>query len=164
MDYAAAVAAVTAPGSPFETEPLDVGGQQVTAFKHAPRTLRALVQSTAARGDTTFLVYEDERWSFAHFHAEVAALATALIERHGVATGDRVAVAMRNYPEWVVSFAAITSIGAVSVSFNAWWTEEEVDYALGDCDPKVLIADVERVERARSSRSRWRARASRSRG
>lgn len=151
MDYAAAVAAVTAPGSPFETEPLDVGGQQVTAFKHAPRTLRALVQSTAARGDTTFLVYEDERWSFAHFHAEVAALATALIERHGVATGDRVAVAMRNYPEWVVSFAAITSIGAVSVSFNAWWTEEEVDYALGDCTPKVLIADVERVERARAS-------------
>ena len=151
MDYAVAVAAVTAPGAPFETEPLDVGGQQVTAFKHAPRTLRALVQSTAARGDTTFLVYEDERWSFAHFHDEVAALATALIERYGVAKGDRVAVAMRNYPEWVVSFAAITSIGAVSVSFNAWWTEEEVDYALGDCAPKVLIADVERVERARSS-------------
>ena len=151
MDYAAAVAAVTAPGAPFETEPLDVGGQQVTAFKHAPRTLRALVQSTAARGDTTFLVYEDERWSFAHFHDEVAALATALIERYGVAKGDRVAVAMRNYPEWVVSFAAITSIGAVSVSFNAWWTEEEGDYALGDCAPKVLIADVERVERAQSS-------------
>ena len=151
MDYAAAVAAATAPGAPFETTSLEVDGQQVTAFAHAPRTLRAMVATTAARGDATFLVYEDERWSFARFHDEVAALATALIERYGVTKGDRVAVAMRNYPEWVVSFAAVTSIGAVSVSFNAWWTEEEVDYALGDCDPKVLIADVERVERARSS-------------
>ena len=149
MEYAEAVEAVTAPGAPFETAPLEVDGQTVTAFKHAPRTLRDLVRSTAARGDVVFLVYEDERWTFARFHEEVAALATALVERYGVERGDRVAVAMRNYPEWVVSFAAVTAVGAVSVSFNAWWTEEEVDYALGDCTPTVLIADGERVERAR---------------
>ena len=151
MEYAEAVAAVTAPGAPFETVPIEVDGQTVTAFKNAPRTLRDLVRSTAARGDAVFLVYEDERWTFARFHEEVAALAAALVERYGVEKGDRVAVAMRNYPEWVVSFAAVTAVGAVSVSFNAWWTEEEVDYALGDCTPRVLIADVERVERARVS-------------
>ncbi len=154
MDYAEAVAAVTAPGAPFETVPLDVGGHTVTAFENAPATLRALTVTTAARGDAVFLVYEDERWTFARFHEEVAALATALVERYGVGKGDRVAVAMRNYPEWVVSFAAITAVGAVSVSFNAWWTEEEVDYALGDCTPTVLVADVERVERARAACAR----------
>jgi long-chain acyl-CoA synthetase len=64
-----------------------------------------------------------------------------------VRKGDRVAIGMRNYPEWITSFAAITSIGAISVSLNAWWTEDELDYALGDSAPKVLIADKERVER-----------------
>lgn len=151
MDYPEAVAAVTGPGAPFETTTIEVDGQRVTAFKNAPTTLRDLVLSTAARGDTTFLVYEDERWSFARFSDEVAALGAALVERYGVTRGDRVAIAMRNFPEWVVSFAAATAVGAVSVSFNAWWTEEEVDYALGDCTPKVLIADIERVDRARAS-------------
>ncbi len=151
MDYAEAVATVTAPGAPFETTTIDVDGQRLTAFANAPATLRDLVLTTAARGDATFLVYEDERWSFARFSDEVAALGAALVERYGVAKGDRVAIAMRNFPEWVVSFAATTAVGAVSVSFNAWWTEEEMDYALGDCSPRVLIADVERVERARAS-------------
>ncbi len=154
MDYAEAVAAVTAAGAPFETVSVEVDGREVTAFAHAPATLRDLVRGTRARGEATFLVYEDERWGFARFHDEVAALATALIVRYGVGPGDRVAVAMRNYPEWVVSFAAITSIGAVSVSFNAWWTDEEVDFALGDCAPTVLIGDVERVERARAACAR----------
>lgn len=154
MEYADAVATVTAPGSTFETTEIEVDGQRVTAFRNAPASLRELVLSTASRGDTTFLVYEDERWSFAHFAEQVSALAATLVERYGVVKGDRVAIAMRNYPEWVVSFAAITSIGAISVSFNAWWTADEVTFALGDCTPRVLIADEERVERARASCAR----------
>jgi long-chain acyl-CoA synthetase len=86
--------------------------------------------------------------------AAVDGLAAALVDRYGVAKGDRVAIGMRNYPEWVISFAAITSIGAVSVSLNAWWTEDELDYALEDSGTKVLIADVERVERSRGSAER----------
>ena len=66
----------------------------------------------------------------------------------GIQKGDRVGIAMRNLPEWIVSFAAILSIGAVSVSFNAWWTESELDYALEDSGSVVLIVDGERVERA----------------
>ena len=77
----------------------------------------------------------------------VDALAALLVDRYGVAPGDRVAIGMRNYPEWVIAFAAITSIGAVSVSLNAWWTADELDYALEDCGATVLIADIERVER-----------------
>jgi long-chain acyl-CoA synthetase len=76
-----------------------------------------------------------------------SALGAALVSRYGIAAGDRVAIAMRNYPEWVVAFAAITSIGAISVSLNAWWTSEELDYALRDSGSRLVIADAERVAR-----------------
>ena len=148
VSYEDAVAAVTAPGGRFETEEVEIRGSTVTVFKNAPPSLREIVASTALRGDDVFLVYEDERWTFTRFSDTVNALATALIEHYGVTKGDRVAIGMRNYPEWVVSFSAITSIGAVSVSLNAWWTEDELDYALADCGAKVLIADRERVDRS----------------
>src|SRR5487761_2602208 len=79
---------------------------------------------------------------------EADALGYALVHRFGVKPGDRVGIAMRNYPEWIVSFAAILSVGAVSVSLNAWWTETELDYAIEDSGLALLIADPERIERA----------------
>ena len=154
MSYDEAAAAVTAPGQRFEIEETDVLGVPTKVFVNAPRSLRSIFDGARSRGDATFLVYEDERWSFAEVMAAVDGLAMALSERYGVRKGDRVSIAMRNYPEWVISFAAITSIGAVSVSLNAWWTEDELDYALEDSGSKVLIADVERVERSRSSCAR----------
>ena len=78
----------------------------------------------------------------------VDALAHALVETFGIRKGDRVGIAMRNLPEWIVSFAAILSVGAVSVSLNAWWTESELDYAMDDSGLSLLIADPERIERA----------------
>ncbi|HEX7135099.1 MAG TPA: class I adenylate-forming enzyme family protein [Iamia sp.] len=120
----------------------------MTVFKHAPANLKQIFDTARARGDAPFLVYEDERWTFADVMHNVDALGALLVETYGVGKGDRVAIAMRNYPEWVVSFAAILSVGAVSVSFNAWWTEDEMDYALDDSGATVLIADRERVERS----------------
>jgi long-chain acyl-CoA synthetase len=154
MSYEEAAAAVTAPGGRFEIETVDVDGVATKVFTHAPRSLREVFAGARARPDAIFLVYEDERWTFAEVMTHVDAMASLLVERYGVAKGDRVAIGMRNYPEWVISFAAITSIGAVSVSLNAWWTEDELDYALEDCGATVLIADVERVERASESAAR----------
>ena len=154
LSYDEAAAKVTAPGERFEIEEVSVLGNPTKVFKNAPRSLRAIFESARARGDQTFLVYEDERWSFGDVMAAVDGLAAALVDRYGVTKGDRVSIGMRNYPEWVISFAAITSIGAVSVSLNAWWTEDELDYALEDSGSKVLIADVERVERSRASAKR----------
>jgi len=82
----------------------------------------------------------------------VAGLARWLEVERGIGKGDRVAIGMRNYPEWVVAFGAITSVGAISVSLNAWWTEDELEYALADSGSTVLLADTERVERTRSAR------------
>lgn len=151
LSYEEASAAVTAPGERYEVETIDVDGVAVKAFKNAPPSLREIFASARARGDETFMVYEDERWSFAEVMHQVDAMAALLVERYGVAKGDRVAVAMRNYPEWVISFAAVTSIGAISVSLNAWWTADEMAYALEDSGSTVLIADVERVERGAES-------------
>jgi long-chain acyl-CoA synthetase len=154
LSYAEAVAAVTAPGERFEIERIAVRGVEVNAFRHAPPSLRALFATWRGRGDATFLVYEDERWGFDDVVAHMDALGAALVERYGVGPGDRVAIGMRNFPEWVVAFAAITSIGAVSVSLNAWWTPDELDFALGDSGATVLLADVERVERTREAAAR----------
>jgi long-chain acyl-CoA synthetase len=116
-------------------------------FKNSPTTVRQFFD--LARGvESTFLVYEDEEWTFSQVMDEVDALGYALVHHFGVRKGDRVGIAMRNYPEWVISFAAILSIGAISVSLNAWWTEDELDYAINDSGLSVLIADSERVDRA----------------
>jgi long-chain acyl-CoA synthetase len=146
--YDEAVAQVTAPGQAYETTEIVVGGQRYTGFRHAPPSLRELLGAARAHGTADFLVYEDERWSFAEVMDHVDALGRALVDDYGVRRGDRVAIAMRNYPEWVVAFAAITSVGAVAVALNAWWTAHELDYALGDSEPAVLIGDPERVELA----------------
>ena len=100
-----------------------------------------------ARGDATFLVYEDEQWAFDRVVAAYDALGAALVETYGVAKGDRVAIAMRNLPEWVVAFAAITSVGGVAVSLNAWWTGAELEYGLVDSGAKVMLCDRDRFDR-----------------
>jgi long-chain acyl-CoA synthetase len=145
MSYSEAVEAATGPGQTFELEEIDVLGVPTQVFKNAPATLRDFVASARTRGDRDFLVYEDERWSFDLVMQHVDALGAALV-RMGVKKGDRVAVGMRNYPEWVTSWAAIVSIGAISVSLNAWWTEDEMAYALEDSGTTVLIADPERAK------------------
>ncbi len=147
LEYEQAYAKVTGPGQLFELVDRTVGGIGYRMFANAPQTLGQLF--AGARGEeSTFLVYEDERWSFDETMTHVDALAHALVHEFGITKGDRVGIAMRNLPEWIVSFAAILSVGAVSVSFNAWWTETELEYAIGDSGVSLLIADPARTERA----------------
>jgi long-chain acyl-CoA synthetase len=147
LTYEEAMAHVTGPGKLFELVEVPADGQTVRVFANAPANLGQIF--AGARGDDAeFLVYEDERWTFAETMRNVDALAHALVHTYGIAKGDRVGIAMRNLPEWIVSFAAILSIGAVSVSLNAWWTESELDYAIEDSGLALLIADPERIERA----------------
>ena len=138
-------ARVGAPGSPFEIVEDDSGNRR---YKHAPPNLRSVFDIARGGGDEIFLVFEDERWSFNDVFAQVDALGDALVNRYGIGKGDRVAVGMRNYPEWVMSMLAIISVGGVSVSLNALWVEDEIDYALADSGASLLIADVERIERS----------------
>ena len=153
ISYDEAIAQITGPGSPFETTEALIRGERLRVFKNTPPSLRSLFDLARARGDQTFLVYENESWSWAETMRHVDALAAALVHRFGVAPGDRVAIAMRNYPEWIIAFAAITSVGGVAVSLNAWWTADETDFGLRDSGSRVLVADIERAERAAATLS-----------
>ena len=151
MTWDEAVAAVTGPGQVFELVTANILGNEVQVYKNAPAHLGQVFAGARAHGDKTFLVYEDERWSFITAMNHVDALADLLVNNYGIKKGDRVAIAMRNYPEWAVSFAAIVSVGAISVSMNSWWTSDEMEFALQDSGSKVLICDQQRFEVARAS-------------
>ena len=140
-----AIAVATAPGQPHELIDESIDGRPLRIFKNAPPSLRALFESTAS--ELPFLSYEDERYSFAQAWAAAARIGQVLVHGCGVRHGDRVAIAMRNYPEWIFAFTAITSIGAVAVAVNAHWSAEEMAYALADSGTKVLLADAERLDR-----------------
>ena len=139
-----AIAALTAPGQPYALEEQEIGGRRLRVFANAPRSLRELYAGTAS--DLPFIVYRDERLSFAQVHRSAARLARVLSGRYRVVKGDRVAISMRNYPEWVVAFTAAASIGAVAVAMNAWWQPDEMAYGLQDCGARVLLADQERLD------------------
>jgi len=146
MSIAQAHAIITAPGSPCEMEELVIRGVPTRVWKNAPPSLRAVVQAGRAFGQKIFLVHEDERVSFEAFHRAVALLAAELAVQ-GVGKGDRVAIIMRNIPEWPVAFFAAASLGAIVTPLNAWWTGPELEYGLVDSGSTVAIVDSERLER-----------------
>ena len=144
MTFLEANTAVTGPGQIFELIDGEARGVKMKVFKNAPAHLGQVFAGSRGHGDKTFLVYEDEIITFAQAADRIDALASLLVNTYGVKKGDRVAVAMRNFPEWVMSFAAIISVGAINVSMNSWWTEDEMDFALEDSGATVLICDQPR--------------------
>jgi len=146
MSLSEAEARLTAPGAPFEMETLAINGVPTRVWKNAPPSLAALIQAARAHGERPFTIYEDERVSYeANFRA-VSTLAHKLCEM-GIGKGDRVALAMRNLPEWPVVFFAVASIGAIVVPLNAWWTAGELEYGIDDSGARLLIVDDERYQR-----------------
>ncbi|HWB66288.1 MAG TPA: class I adenylate-forming enzyme family protein [Mycobacteriales bacterium] len=140
-------ATLTAPGQMFEMDDVDVRGVRLRVWKHAPPSLRQLLELSRLHGDKPFLVYEDEQTTFEEHFRLAATLAHRLIDRYGVRKGDRVAIVMRNFPEWSVAFWAAAAAGAVVVPLNAWWTAPELVYGLNDSGSKVAIVDGERLDR-----------------
>ncbi|MFH8580412.1 class I adenylate-forming enzyme family protein [Streptomyces zaomyceticus] len=135
-------ARLTAPGAPFAVSE--------GVYASGPRTLREFVEVVWGYGDQVFLVSEDTRTTYREFFDEACGLARQLVGEYGLRPGDRAVVAMRNRPEWQVAFWAAQLAGLVAVPLNAWWTEDEFAYALGDCTPGVLLVDGERAGRVRA--------------
>lgn len=133
-------------GSPFEIAETEVRGEMIKAYALAPPSLREIWLSSMQFADRDYLVYQDERWTYAEAHRDVAAIACWL-RANGVEPGDRVAISMRNYPEWLLSYWACVSQGIAVVGMNAWWIGAEMKYGLQDSGPKVLICDQERLAR-----------------
>ena len=140
-----AIARLTAAGEPYELVTLDIGGVPERTFKNAPASLRALFAETAS--DLPFILYETETYTFAEAWRAAGRIGHVLVHQYGVAKGDRVAISMRNFPEWILAFTAVTSIGAIAVAMNALWRPEEMAYGLTNSGAKVLICDQERLDR-----------------
>ncbi|MDB5422869.1 MAG: AMP-dependent synthetase [Phenylobacterium sp.] len=139
-------AELTGPGAPFEVEEIEVRGARLRTFRNAPPNVRAIWLSTLPFGPRDYLVYQDERITYAEAHRQVASIANWMLAQ-GVKPGERVAIAMRNYPEWMLIYWACACIGVAAVGMNAWWTAAEMAYGLADARPKVLFADGERIAR-----------------
>ena len=146
LSIAMADAVLTAAGSPFETAETVVCGRPATVWKHALPTLAHAVAHLRQYEALTFAVYGEERIGYAGLLRAIETLAAHLVAQ-GVSKGDRVALAMRNLPEWPVVFFAATAIGAIVVPLNAWWTGQELTAALIDADATILIGDAERIDR-----------------
>lgn len=139
-------ARLTAPGMPFETTDVTIRGIPITVWKHVPATALAAFEKAGAHGAQEFLVYEDQRVTYDAFARATRVLAAEL-HRMGVRKGDRIALVMRNLPEWPVVFMAGLLAGAIMVPLNAWWTATELAYGLLDCGARFVFADGERLER-----------------
>ena len=142
--YRDAVAMVTAPGAFLELTTIDHGGQTLKAYKHAPVSMRDLWMMGQGYGDQEYIVYGDERWTFAEAGQLVVNFATWL-QTQGIGSGDRVAIASLNCPEWIFAYCGVIAVGGVVVGMNAWWVADEMAYALSDSEPKLLVADDQRL-------------------
>ena len=151
MSRAKACEILTAPGQRFEMEEVDIRGVTLRTWKNAPPNLRAIALLGRSHGSREFVIYEDERVSYDAWFRAVATLAHEFRAR-GVEKGDRIALAMRNLPEWPVVFFAAVTIGAICVPLNAWWTGAELAYGLDNSGTKLLICDEERWERVAKHR------------
>lgn len=152
LSFQDAAAAVTAENPIFETTEIDIRGVTYKAFANTPQTIRDLLQqSRTAQGDgaADYLVFGDERWTYDEFCNDIKRLSAVLSDRFGVGKGDRVGIAMRNCPELLLVFMATVSLGGIAVFLNAWWTTEELDYAVQDADVRLIFADAKRLERLR---------------
>jgi long-chain acyl-CoA synthetase len=146
LPFREAEARLTGPGAPFEIATIPIRGVPTRIWVKAPPTLRDLFVIARGHGDRTFMVYRDERVSFTGFARAAATLARALAAA-GVRKGDRVAIALRNLPEWPVSYFGALLAGAIATPLNAWWTGPELAYGLRHSGARVLIADGERFSR-----------------
>ena len=145
LTRAEAVAALTQSGEPYALETVLVQGVPCRRFSNAPRSLRELYEQNLS--EATFIVFEAARLTFNDAYREAARIAHVLTQQYGVRKGDRVAISMRNFPEWILAFKAATSIGAIAVAMNSLWQPEEMEYGLKDSGAKVLFADQERLDR-----------------
>ena len=141
------ITALTGPGQRFEIISAEVSGVRMRTYRHAMSSLREVLLFTEHFDDREFIVYQDVRWTYGQHLRMVAEFARYLSDGLGVVAGDRVAIAMRNFPEWSVAFWAAEAIGAVVVPLNAWWVGPELAYGIRDSGSCVLIVDSERLIR-----------------
>jgi len=132
---------VETPGSPFAIQEEEISGTVQTVFSKAPKALPDLFDQCQAFGHADFVSFDDECYSFDDIHQSAVRLSNALVNQHGVRKGDRVAIAMQNCPEWIISYLGIIGAGAIAAPMNSWWTRDELAWGIGNCGSRLVIVD-----------------------
>ncbi|MGA4791454.1 class I adenylate-forming enzyme family protein [Nocardia sp. AB354] len=145
-DIAAVMRELTGPGGRFELVEEEVLGARMPVLRHRRRAVAELLADSVRFGDRDYLVTEDRRMSYREHAAAAAALAAALREEYGVGRGDRVAILAANTVEWVITFWAAQSLGAIAVGLNGWWVPREIEYGLALTEPAVVVVDAKRAK------------------
>jgi long-chain acyl-CoA synthetase len=133
------------PGKLFETERIEVAGRLVEVFKGAPRTLAQIYGQAQALGDRPMVVHGALCLSYGEIFARAAALSRRLRREFGIARGDKVAIAMANGAEWIVSLIAITAAGGVAALVNSRGSAEEMAHAIASVGCALALLDEERA-------------------
>src|SRR5579859_7676158 len=137
---------LSAPGQPFELVDQTVDGVPLKVYRNLPRNLGHLIVEAERFGDRTFLVRGQQRLSYAETLGRAAALAAWLRDAYGIGLGQRVAIAARNSPEWIIAFLAIQLNGATASLVNSRGTADEIIHAIHDTECALVIADARRAE------------------
>lgn len=143
----AAVEYLTSSEELYAIDEVDIRGIHLKVFANAATHVGELLNLCDDYGDAEFLVFENERYTFTDFKDRVDALAKALQFKYGVSKGERVAICMRNYPEYLIAIMAIASLGAITVFLNSWWTTSELEYGFTDSEARLVLADGPSAER-----------------
>ncbi|TFI59838.1 AMP-dependent synthetase [Sphingomonas parva] len=147
--FDAVLAAVTGPGGRV-TLGKDAEGR--TIVTNLPPTLPGLFDIFCMlHGATTAVIADGERLTFAEVNAEATRLAKALVGGWGIAKGDRVAIAMRNCPAWIVSYIAVVKAGGIATLVNGWWQPDELRHGIALAEPRLVLADAPRAQRLQAT-------------
>jgi acyl-CoA synthetase (AMP-forming)/AMP-acid ligase II len=142
--YDEKLAEQTGPGGRLVIGQDEDGRAIVTNF---PATIPELFRTFCKLyGDAEAVVAGDERLTFAQLDADSECVAHGLVAR-GIGKGDRVGIAMRNCPSWIVLYMAIVKAGGIATLLNGWWEAQEMEHAIQLSEPKLIIADAPRAKR-----------------
>ena len=153
QSYHDALAQLTMTGAPFEITSVDSPSGPVLAFVNTAGDLRRFMAGGRDHGDKALLQYQGITWTFNAFFRAADVLSRWLLDEHGLASGDRIAIAMRNRPEWLIAFVAIINAGGVAVPLNSWGKSAELNQGLEDSDASLLICDPQRSQLVREINS-----------
>ena len=138
------LAEVTGPGGRLV---IGRDGDGRAIVENLPDNLPSLFRAFCSlNAEAEALVCGDERLTFAELDSVSECVAHGLVAR-GIAKGDRVGIAMRNCPSWIVSYMGIVKAGGIATLLNGWWEPAEMEQAIRLSNPKLIIADAPRAKR-----------------
>ncbi|MDF2493898.1 class I adenylate-forming enzyme family protein [Sphingomonas sp.] len=144
----ATMAALTGEGGPLALGSIERFGQTLPIIAGAPPTLPAYFAHYAQQHEgTEFLIAGDERLTYADVYGRAQKVADALVSGFGVKKGDRIGIAARNSPSWIIIYMGVLMAGGVATLLNGWWQAEELQAGVDDVGCTLVFADPPRCRR-----------------